>query len=227
MFNLWVASVDETAGPMRARLEDPDDVLAQTVDQTVASDQFKKYNGMTVFSYYGESNKAPAVREVLDGLLADPENAGKIIALGMWKVQDGSEWGVGGPWYPQPAELLNFMPDIITIMPGAEPVLTPRTRPVDVNRVFGQAPRWFALGGSQPASAQGLLDFLIGEGWDAGLVDDTFIVSMHVDPAPPGGTVLNLTFEFTFGEAYSDAFIEHPPGPLLNDIMDYFRLHAH
>lgn len=98
-------------------------------------------------------DNVPAVRADIDGMAAAyPTDFG---LLGAWHYDDGRPVGMqwdageppeltGTPWYPQPPETINFMPDVITDNTDPEnPVYGRPTELTDVLLVFGQANRAF------------------------------------------------------------------------------------
>jgi hypothetical protein len=81
--------------------------------------------------YFAKPLQGPLIRADIDEMAAD--YPGDFLPMGAWRTDTGAE--VGNPvWWPVPAQVVNFMPDIDGL---------PATEPTDVNLLFGQVPRDF------------------------------------------------------------------------------------
>ena len=110
-----------------------------------------------LYSHYGQPAGATLVKADVDMLIATYPS--DLAVLGAWEAngreagatydeETGAQTAPG--WYPVPATVLNYMPDIVTD-PGdpdalptpIPPTYAPATEPTDVNILLGQAPRDF------------------------------------------------------------------------------------
>jgi hypothetical protein len=82
--------------------------------------------------YFAKPLEGPQIRADIDAMAATYPT--DFLPMGAWRTDTGAE--VGDPvWWPVPAQVVNFMPDIDG---------TPATEPTDVNLLFGQVPRDFS-----------------------------------------------------------------------------------
>jgi hypothetical protein len=93
--------------------------------------------------YFDKPLEGPQIKLDIDSMASTYPS--DFLPMGAWRTDTGAE--VGDPvWWPVPAQVVNFMPDVMT-GPGDEvtpPTYTPATEPADVNLLFGQVPRDFA-----------------------------------------------------------------------------------
>lgn len=148
------------------------DMLLGTYDVPAQEALFAANGIYRLYSHYGQPAGATLVKADVDMLIATYPS--DLAVLGAWEA-NGREAGatyseeiiadpeadppiVGVPseqtapgWYPVPATVLNYMPDIVTD-PGdpdalptpIPPTYAPATEPTDVNTLFGQALRDFS-----------------------------------------------------------------------------------
>jgi hypothetical protein len=110
--------------------------------------------------YFAKPLQGPLIRADIDEMAAD--YPGDFLPMGAWRTDNGHEVGAtydefgvqtATGWWPVPAQVVNFMPDIMTdpgtpegpggIPPAVPPIYAPPIEPTDVNLLFGQVPRDF------------------------------------------------------------------------------------
>lgn len=123
-------------------------------DQDAIDRLFKQHEAQgRVYSLFSAYSNKPddhqQVRSDLDAIAATyPMD---FLMMGAWDYDTGAEVGGSGTeFWPIPAQYLNFMPDVMTdpgdpeADPPVPPTYAPATDPIDVNLLFGQAPRDFS-----------------------------------------------------------------------------------
>jgi hypothetical protein len=101
--------------------------------------------------YFDKPEDGPQVRSDIDSMAST--YPGDFLPMGAWRTDNGYEVGAtyseegvqtATGWWPVPAQVVNFMPDIIHDSEDENPpTYTPATEPTDVNLLFGQVPRDF------------------------------------------------------------------------------------
>jgi hypothetical protein len=109
--------------------------------------------------YFNKPEQGDIIHDDIDLMAATYPS--DFLPMGAWRTSDGGEVGTqydegattGTPWWPVPAQVVNFMPDIMTdpgtpegpggIPPAVPPIYAPPIAPTDVNILMGQAPRDF------------------------------------------------------------------------------------
>lgn len=129
-------------------------MLSTIHDQRAMERFFRKWGGRDYRCWNCYSHKpqnTPQVKADLDGITALYPNDHSI--LGAWHFDDGRPIGMqwegdqltGTPWYYQPAQTINFMPDIPD--PNSpdplDPIMIRPTELSDVLLMFGQGERVF------------------------------------------------------------------------------------
>ena len=95
--------------------------------------------------YANKPDDVPMIKSDLDMMmLAYPQD---FDVSGAWRFDDGRQVG-DPPWYPNPPQLINFMPLVFTPGPGYpedenDYTMEEPTTLTDVNVLAGQAPRVF------------------------------------------------------------------------------------
>jgi hypothetical protein len=128
------------------------DLLLTTHDVPAQERLFAANGTYRLYSHYGQSAGEGIVKADVDLLIATYPS--DLTVLGSWDNATGMELGAtydefgvqtAPGWYPVPATVLNYMPDIM-LTPGDEvtpPTYAPPIVPTDVNLLFGQVPRDF------------------------------------------------------------------------------------
>jgi hypothetical protein len=136
------------------------DLLLTTHDVPAQERLFVANGTYRLYSHYGEAAGEAIVKADVDLLIATYPS--DLTVLGSWDNATGMELGAtydefgvqtAPGWYPVPATVLNYMPDILTdpgtpegpggIPPAVPPIFAPPIVPTDVNLLFGQVPRDF------------------------------------------------------------------------------------
>ena len=145
--------------PELANISEGTKVLFQTIYDSGAMDRlFRKWGGKDYRCWncyvQDKPENVPEIRADLDNLAATYPTDFSII--GAWHYEDGRPVGMqwddsdppvltGDPWYPNPAETINFMPDVPDPN-SADPENPDMIRPTELSNVlmvYGQAARTF------------------------------------------------------------------------------------
>jgi hypothetical protein len=101
--------------------------------------------------YFAKPEQGDIIRADIDQM--NTTYPADFLPMGAWRCDNGREVGAtyseegvqtATGWWPVPAQVVNFMPDIIHDSEDENPpTYTPATVPTDVNLLFGQVPRDF------------------------------------------------------------------------------------
>ena len=108
------------------------------IDSDLTENSFRRWgaNDYRQYSVYAtKPDKVQVIRDQLQMLMDAHPN--EFSVNGVWRFDTGAQAG-SPPWFPQPPQLINFMPDLWN---GSEFVTAPAVR--DVHLLLGQAPRQF------------------------------------------------------------------------------------
>ena len=138
---------EETQGPYSGPLTRPQRrVFEYMQDEASRRRLFTKptlagtvYNLWSI-DFYDEMETLQAIRDEIDGLIAQYPNQISILGAWHWEGDQVGTRGGGDPLYPLPAFLWRFLPD--PLPDGTIPASNADLQ--DVNLLFGQSPRDFS-----------------------------------------------------------------------------------